>query len=79
LVYRKGELSRATIDRDWPHQLALSAEYLLGKNCIIGRAVLSRPVGMPAQPQILARPKRVRRLLLLEPRRCRVCPDALWR
>jgi hypothetical protein len=35
LVYRKGELSRATIDRDWPHQLALSAEYLLGKNCII--------------------------------------------
>jgi hypothetical protein len=35
VVYRKGELSRTTIDRDWPHQLALSAEYLRGKNCII--------------------------------------------
>ena len=23
VVYRKGELSKATIDRDWPHQVAL--------------------------------------------------------
>ena len=35
VVYRKGELSRATIDRNWPHQLALSADFLRGKNCII--------------------------------------------
>jgi hypothetical protein len=35
MVYRKGELSRATINREWPHQLALSAEYLRGKNRII--------------------------------------------
>jgi hypothetical protein len=35
LVYRKGELTGKAIDRDWPHQLALSAEYLRGKNCII--------------------------------------------
>jgi hypothetical protein len=35
VVYRKGELSRATIDREWPYRLALSAEFLRGKNCII--------------------------------------------
>jgi hypothetical protein len=35
VVYRKGELSRATIAREWPHQLALSAEFLRGRNCII--------------------------------------------
>jgi hypothetical protein len=35
VVYRKGEQSRATIDREWPHQLALSAGYLVGTNCII--------------------------------------------
>jgi hypothetical protein len=34
-VYRKGELNRAVIDRDWPRQLALPAEYLTGKNCIV--------------------------------------------
>ena len=26
MVYRKGELSRATIDREWPHQVALRRE-----------------------------------------------------
>jgi len=35
MVYRKGELGRATIDCEWPHQLALPAEFLRGKNCII--------------------------------------------
>ena len=35
MVYRKGELSRAKIDREWHHQLALSAEFLAVKNCII--------------------------------------------
>lgn len=35
MVYRKGELSRATIDREWPHQLAFSAEFVAGKNCIV--------------------------------------------
>jgi hypothetical protein len=28
-------LSRAAIDREWPHQLALTAEFVRGKNCII--------------------------------------------
>jgi hypothetical protein len=35
VVYRKGELSRARIDREWPHQIALPAEFVRGKNCII--------------------------------------------
>jgi hypothetical protein len=26
VVYRKGELSPAAVDRDWPHQVALRAE-----------------------------------------------------
>ena len=30
VVYRKGELSKGTIDRDWPHQVALPAERCLG-------------------------------------------------
>jgi hypothetical protein len=32
VVYRKGELSKATIDRDWPHQVALPAYRCLGHN-----------------------------------------------
>jgi hypothetical protein len=34
VVYRKGELSKGTIDRDWPHQVALSAERCLGGNYV---------------------------------------------
>jgi hypothetical protein len=34
VVYRKGELSKGTIDRDWPHQVALSAERCLGSNYV---------------------------------------------
>src|SRR5262245_1404882 len=30
VVYRKGELSQAAIDRGWPHQAALPASQLLG-------------------------------------------------
>jgi hypothetical protein len=30
-----GRASRATIDREWLHQLALSPEFLRGKYCII--------------------------------------------
>jgi hypothetical protein len=29
MVYRKGELSRARVDRGWPHQIALPAAVLL--------------------------------------------------
>ncbi len=32
MVYRKGELSKATIDREWPHQVALMAERCRGHN-----------------------------------------------
>lgn len=35
MVYRKGELSKAAINRDWPHQVALSAEYVRGRQYII--------------------------------------------
>ena len=34
VVYRKGELSKGTIDRDWPHQVALPAERCLGGNYV---------------------------------------------
>jgi hypothetical protein len=30
MVYRKGELSKAMMDRDWPHQVALPAYRCLG-------------------------------------------------
>jgi len=32
MVYRKGELSKAMRDRDWPHQVALPAYRCLGHN-----------------------------------------------
>jgi hypothetical protein len=28
MVYRKGELSKSTIDREWPHQVALAADFV---------------------------------------------------
>jgi hypothetical protein len=34
VVYRKGELSKAMIDRDWPHQIALPAYRCLGHNYV---------------------------------------------
>ena len=35
MVYRKGELSTGRIDRDWPHQVALSAEFVRGRQYMI--------------------------------------------
>lgn len=35
MVYRKGELSSGRIDREWPHQVALPAEAVIGKNVTI--------------------------------------------
>jgi hypothetical protein len=32
VVYRKGELSKAMMDRQWPHQVALPAHRCLGHN-----------------------------------------------
>ena len=34
VVYRRGELSKATIDRDWPHQVALPAYRCTGGNYV---------------------------------------------
>jgi hypothetical protein len=34
VVYRKGELSKAMIDRDWSHQIALPAYRCLGHNYV---------------------------------------------
>jgi hypothetical protein len=35
MVYRKGELSKATIDRDWPHQVALSTDFVSANHAVI--------------------------------------------
>ena len=32
MVYRKGELSKDTMDRQWPHQVALRADFVSGAN-----------------------------------------------
>jgi hypothetical protein len=32
MVYRKGELSKSTIDREWPHQVALAASFVASRN-----------------------------------------------
>jgi hypothetical protein len=34
MIYRKGELSKGTIDRDWPHQVALPAARCGGANYV---------------------------------------------
>jgi hypothetical protein len=34
VVYRKGELSKAMMDRDWPHQVALPASSCTGGNYV---------------------------------------------
>jgi hypothetical protein len=34
VVYRKGELSKGTIDREWPHQVALPASRCTGHNYV---------------------------------------------
>jgi hypothetical protein len=34
VVYRKGELSKGTIDRQWPHQVALRADRCTGHNYV---------------------------------------------
>jgi hypothetical protein len=34
VVYRKGELSKSAIDRQWPHQLALPAHSCTGRNFV---------------------------------------------
>ena len=31
MVYRKGELSAASIDREWPHQIAITADPCTGE------------------------------------------------
>ena len=34
MVYRKGELSKGTMDREWPHQVALPADRCTGRNYV---------------------------------------------
>ena len=34
MVYRKGELSKGTMDRQWPHQVALPAARCSGQNYV---------------------------------------------
>jgi hypothetical protein len=40
-VYRKGELSKVMIDRDWPYQIALPAYRCLGHNYVAMLSALS--------------------------------------
>jgi len=35
MVYRKGELSKSTMDREWPHQVALAASFVAGRNFMV--------------------------------------------
>jgi len=35
MVYRKGELTSAGIDRGWPHQVALLASFVVGRQYMI--------------------------------------------
>jgi hypothetical protein len=35
MVYRKGELSKHAIDRGWPHQVALTADFVTGNYTLI--------------------------------------------
>ncbi|MDO9381698.1 MAG: hypothetical protein Q7T86_02445 [Hyphomicrobiaceae bacterium] len=37
MVYRKGELSKFRIDRDWPHQVALESRLCTGDNYLTHR------------------------------------------
>jgi hypothetical protein len=37
MTRRRGELTRRTIDRDWPHQIALRADQVMGKNYDLAR------------------------------------------
>ena len=34
MVYRKGELSKGTIDRQWPHQVALPTNQCMGRDYV---------------------------------------------
>jgi hypothetical protein len=42
VVYRKGELSKGTIDREWPHQVALRADRCTGHNYVTIRLFCER-------------------------------------
>jgi hypothetical protein len=35
MVYRKGELSKAMIDHEWPHQVALAADFVSANHAVI--------------------------------------------
>lgn len=37
MVYRKGELSKGTIDREWPHQVVLPAHRCMGHDYVTMR------------------------------------------
>jgi hypothetical protein len=36
MVYRKGELSKGMIDREWPHQVTVRAECCIGPQLCSG-------------------------------------------
>ena len=42
MVYRKGELSKGMIDRQWPHQVALRGDHCAGHNYVTIRLFCER-------------------------------------
>jgi hypothetical protein len=54
MVYRNGELSKAMMDRDWPHQVALSAYRCLGHNYLTIR-LFCEPLSLCPPPQSFRR------------------------
>ena len=78
MVYRKGELTSAGIDRDWPHQVALSADYVCGRQYMILHRFCN---GLSCARDIRASQGRsgVHRLLLQGKERRAAIPDAFRR
>ena len=79
VVYRRGELSKATIDRDWPHQVALPAYRCTGGNFVTIPPLLRGSVAMPARAFLLPRRHGRERVLLRGARAPRAISRALRR
>jgi hypothetical protein len=54
VVYRKGELSKAMMDREWPHHVALPAFRCHGHNYVTMR-LFCEPLSLYPRPQLCRR------------------------
>jgi hypothetical protein len=76
VVYRKGELSKGTMDRQWPHQVALPAARCSGHNYVTVRLFCE---DLSLCPRTHSFRRRHARLLLCRPRSRRAIPQPLRR